>query len=305
MGTDAYRKLAPAGFFARADWWDAAAGDWHCATLFDDHGLLAAFPYAVRKKWGMTFIEQPPLTPRVSVYFRHPFSIGKRQRILSELLARLPAYDGLSLQFHEDLKDGLPFYWKGMTLLTRYSQVIDDISDPEVLLKNFSKDGRQNLRQTDVGARFSVEPPDAACAENLYRLMRLTFARQGLKPPFSRPWFENVFLSPAARSSFCVVARDENDHPFKIRWFVYDERTLYALLSGQDPAYRSRVVNERMDWLAMEKGRELGLKRLDYLGSMLKGVEAAHRGMGAQSVAYLAVSHTPNRALRLWRAWKG
>ena len=305
MGTDEYRKLASNAFFSRPEWWDAAADEWRCAAVFDDRGIVAAFPYVLRKAWGMRIIEQPPLTPRVSVYFRENMSVGKRQGLLSELIARLPPYDRLNLQFHDGFQEGLPFHWAGMTLHTRYSQVIEDFSDPEATLKNFSKKARHNLRQTDPRTHFSIEAPDSQNAAAFYRLVRLTFARQGLTPSFSWPQFEKLFLSPAARTGFCVVARDEKDYAYKMRWFVYDAATLYALISAQDPAFRDRVVNERVDWLAMEKGRELGLRRLDYLGSMLRGVGAAQRGVGAQNAPYLEVAHTPNRALRLLRAWKG
>jgi hypothetical protein len=303
LGKDLYRRIAPASFFARPDWWDAAAGDWRCAAVVDDNGLAAAFPYVVRKKWGLRFIEQPPLTPRIPVYFRDAVGLGKKHELLARLIASLPPYDRLVLSFHPSLDNCSAFHWAGMTLKTRYTQIIDPLTEDPA--KKFAKDARRNYEKSDLLTTLRIEAPNAENAAHFYQLMQTTFARRESKIPFTFDWFAGLYLSNAARSSFSILAADENAFVYKMRWYVYDHETLYALASGQDTRYRNRVVNEKIHWTAMQKARELGLKRLDFLGSMLKGVEATQRKMGAVSVPYTEVVHIPHRGLRLWWAWRG
>ncbi|MDW8334603.1 MAG: hypothetical protein RMM53_10350, partial [Bacteroidia bacterium] len=93
MGNDQYRQLTSDCFFARAEWWDATAGDWRVVQITDGEGIVAAFPFAIRKKWIWTRVEQPSLTPRVPVFFRPGTSFLKRRRLLSQLIERLPRYD--------------------------------------------------------------------------------------------------------------------------------------------------------------------------------------------------------------------
>lgn len=59
--------------------------------------------------------------------------------------------------FHYSISNWLPFYWKGFRQTTRYTYVIEDISDIENVFKNFDYSKKKNINKARKTVRIKYD----------------------------------------------------------------------------------------------------------------------------------------------------
>src|SRR5438552_2097817 len=68
------------------------------------------------------------------------------QKLATELIDQLGEPATFHQNFHENFSDWLPFCWRGFTQTTRYTYVLQDISNPATLWNNLRSNCRRDLR---------------------------------------------------------------------------------------------------------------------------------------------------------------
>lgn len=282
------------------DWWlDAVApGQWDVALVETGGRVVAAMPYALRRRWGLRVIAQPPLTQ-----FAGPWvapSEGREQRRLemekdlySALIDQLPRFDRFSQNWHHGTTNWLPFHWRGFRQTTRYTYRLADLGDLDAVWAGFSSNIRSDVRKAQ--GRFGVRLRAEARLEDFLDLNDKTFARQSLAVPYGRDLVRRIDAACAGQGRRAIlIAEDAEGRAHAGCYLVWDEAAAYYLMGGGDPALRSSGATSLVLWEAIRLAAGV-TRSFDFEGSMLEPVERFFRAFGARQTAYFSVSKDASR----------
>ena len=137
------------------DWWleISTAKRWEKVSHETKHGNVCLV-YAYRNKiLNAMEIYLPPLTPYMGVYFDFEKEIDEitKYKLLAEalpvLLDKLPKYFRLKTNFLPAFDWWSPLYWKGCKQHTRYTSILNNISDHEAIWAGFNKNAKRNVNR--------------------------------------------------------------------------------------------------------------------------------------------------------------
>jgi hypothetical protein len=284
--------------FSKAWWLDAAAGpeNWDVAVVRRDGEVVAALPYVVKKMLGITLLTQPSLTQVLGPWLRpstagYMKQLSRQKELMQALIEQLPHYSHYVQQWHYSQTNWLPFYWKGFSQTTRYTFVIDDLSDPEKVWGAFSHAKRKDIKKAEGHIRVEFD----LCAEQFYDNHRYTLAQQGSKISYSYTLFKKLYdaayLHDAGRT---IAGYDEEGNLHAALFVVWDASSAYDLISTIDPQFRgsgasSLLIREMIRFVASRTAR------FDFEGSMTEEIAQSFKQFNAQQKPYSVVSRTPSR----------
>jgi len=302
--TTAYRQFCkenPRLPIHAQDWYldsVCAGGKWGAATVEKDGQVVAAMPWFLKKKGPFRYIAMPPFVKYMGPYLRpsdapcHPLKI---QGLYGELIAQLPAIHRFEQDFNPAVTNWLPFYWKGYRQTTRYTYRLF-LGDLDRVYDGFNRSIQRNIRK----AEGIVSISQGGKIEDLYRLNRMSFERQGLPAPYSFEVLKShdeALHAHHARQLF--FANDESGRTHSAGCLMFDAETAYYHISGDDPETRKSGAGILLTWEVMRYAKEvLGLDYFDFEGSMIESIEAVRRQFGAAQLPYFRVWKTQSRVLR-------
>lgn len=292
-------------------WWlDAVcgAGRWSAAVASDGGGnITGVLPYWLTRRFGLPVIQLPPFTTYAGPWLRYPDTINpsiKRNsrykfehRVFAQLIGQLPRVAFFSQSFRPEVRQWLPFYWAGFRQTTRYTYMLPDTSDLDVLYNGLKNKLRTDLKK----AGRATEVVLGNDPELLFRLNAQSFARKGQRPAYRMESFLRLHTALTLRGqSLQWIARDrQTGAPHATLYLVFDERQAAMLISGFDPVLgqRSQALHG-LYWEAIRFCSERRLS-LDFEGSMEPGIERTIRAFGGQMTPYLQVWKAGNRLLEM------
>ncbi|HYD78290.1 MAG TPA: GNAT family N-acetyltransferase [Paucimonas sp.] len=290
--------------FSRSWWLDAVAGEdgWDVAVICKGNEVVAAMPYAVRRRYGMTTLGQPPLTQKLGPWLRSYDSrpatrLAQEKEWMQGLIDQLPAFDHFSQNWHYGQTNWLPFSWNGFRQTTRYTYVLHDLSSHDTLWSGFEHSARAECKKATE--RFRLQVRDDLPLEAMIDLNRQTFERQGLDVPFSEALVRRIDAACAQRGcrKFFIAVDAEGRH-HAANYIVWDETSSYGLMSGANPALRNSGGASLCMWEAIRHASKV-TRKFDFAGSMMEPVERFLRSFGATQMPYSNVSKTPSKLLRM------
>jgi hypothetical protein len=291
------------------DWWlDAVCGgdNWDVALVQKDNSVIAAIPfYRVRKGYykGMTL---PPLTPHLGPYIFYPGNqkyasrLSYEKELIGNLIEALPPFDFFVQSFSPSFNNWLPFYWKGFLQTTKYTYILDDLSDPDRLISNFSHEKRKNLKRASQLLKVHSGWP----ADAFYAHHQSSLAKAGQKINYSCELFQRVVQAATDRDAGRIVyASDANNVVHSALFAVWDKNYGYNLVSTIDPDFKSSgsvalLIREMIFYLSSRT------KGFDFEGSMIENVENSFRHYGAQQVPYFKIMKYNSTILRIIKGLK-
>jgi lipid II:glycine glycyltransferase (peptidoglycan interpeptide bridge formation enzyme) len=290
------------------DWWlDATAGPdgWDVAVVQKAGEVVAAMPYMSRRRYGMRVISQPALTQKLGPWFRpadgKPATrLGNEKELMQALIDQLPDFDYFTQNWHYSRTNWLPFSWNGFQQTTRYTYVLNELSDTEKLWAGFDNGTRAECKK--ASGRFTLRVRDDLPLDAFLALNRMTFARQRMPVPYSDAFVHRLDAACAQRG--CrkfFIAEDPEGRHHAGNYIVWDENSAYGLMNGADPALRNSGAASLCMWEVIRHAA-LVTQRFDFAGSMMEPIERFFRGFGATQVPYFRISKTPSRLLRLRQA---
>jgi len=255
--------------FVQSWYLDAICGEahWKVALVERNEEVVAAFPYHFKKRGPYQIILMPVLAKMMGPYIARDFQ-KQSKRITKELIEQLPPVDEFEQNFHYEVTDWLPFYWKGFKQSTMYSYLFEDLSDLDKIYGNIKSTYRNNKIKR---AKKLVEIKTDLSLKDFYKLQQLTFARQGkdFVIPFSFiEKIDKVLVANDSRKMFFAV--DEEGRIHSVAYLIWDQKTAYYLFAGDDPDLRSSGAGIFLIWEAIQYTKNvLGLNRFDFQGSMM------------------------------------
>lgn len=285
-------------------WLDAVAGEtgWDVALAFDPEGRISGvWVYCLSKRWGLPVIAMPPLTAYSGPRLYYPPHAGTPRnryafeaKVMNELMEQLPPAAFFYQEWHPDLTNWLPAYWRGFQQTTHYTYLLDDLSDPDALFAGFRGNVRKDIRKAEKELRVL----ESGNMEDLFRLYDLSFRRQGKSPSASLPVLQRVEEAMRRQGrGLILLAEDGAGRLHAGLYLVWDAHTGYALLSGADPNLRSSGAMYLLMWYALQWCGRRGL-HFDFEGSMLAPVERVLRGFGGRLTPHHKIFRARNRPLK-------
>lgn len=304
---DKYRALCMVEpsipLFSQAWWLDAVAGEggWDVALVEKGDVNVAAMPYVVYSRYGFRVIGQANLTQTLGPWLRDAggkftTKLSQQKECLQALITQLPTFAHFNQSWHWRMSNWLPFYWAGFTQTTRYTYILNDLTDEQFLWKGFQENIRGDIKKAIN--RFNLRVRDDLPLEDFMALNRMTFARQGIAVPYTDEFVYNLDQACAdnyARKIF--IAEDEQGRHHAGVYIVWDQNSAYYLMGGGDPELRNSGATSLCMWEAIKFAATV-TQRFDFEGSMMEPVEKFFRAFGAQQTPYFNVSKTPSRILK-------
>ena len=274
-------------------WWlDAVApGAWAAAEVRRGDAVVARLPYFRRRRLGMTTIVQPPFTQTLGPWLapsegKYARRLENEKKLLGQLIDSLPAFDFYRQSLTPALTNWLPFYWAGFEATVRYTYRIEDLSDLDRVHRDFQEHVRRGIKK----ALNAVEVVHDFPLDELLRLDVQTYARQGLRPPYSEGLVRRLDAACAAHGARRILgAVDARGQTHAALYVVWDERTLYALINARDPAVQTLGANTLLYREAIHLASEVS-RTFDFEGSMIMPIEHYFRGFGGRQTPYFCIS---------------
>jgi hypothetical protein len=284
------------------DWWmDAVCGEdnWEVLVVERNGEIVASMPFFMRYKYGLRIITQPKLTQTNGVWIKYPHnqSISKKlsyeMELMNEIINQIERLkvDYFCQNWHYSLTNWQPFYWKGFQQTTRYTFVLDDLTDLGSTFGGFSKVVRKNINR----AKREAIIYDTNDIEKFYEMNKKVFGRQGINIPYSFQLISQldaVCRENTARKIFC--AEDSEGRLNAMLYLVWDENSAYLLASGTEPELRDANFKTLLVWKAIEFASKV-TNKFDFEGSMIKPIAEYFAKFGGKPKPYFQVSRGSRR----------
>ena len=290
---DAFVDRSPQGvLFCRTWWLDAVApGRYEIVTVRKGNEIQAGWPVVWPESGGRGAITMPLLTQKLGILLapfqgKYAEGLSTEHRLIEELLERLPPAVHLDQRFHENFTNWLPFYWRGYQQTTRYTYVLDDLSDLDALWQRMRNTVRTEVRKAE---KLGVRVRENDDLEYFYRLNCKTFERQRLRPPYDLAVLGRI--EAAARTGGgrkILIAEGPDGRAHACAFLVYDRNCAFLLLTGADEQLRGSGAGSLLTWELIRFAATVS-KRFDFEGSMLRAVEPVYRGFGGKQTPYFRI----------------
>lgn len=302
---DIYRQLCEEGkpihLFDQASWLDAVGEEnWDVVLAKKGNEILGAMPYFHKKKLGFNIITVPPLTPYLGPVLFYPEGqkaatrLSFEKEVMEMLIVQLPKTDKFIQYFHPNVKNGLPFQWKGFEQNVRYTYII----------KNTSKvddcwDGLQgNIRRAIKKAEAEFDLADVS-AEDAHQIKLKDYADKKLELNYDQPYFEKIASSIIeAGTGKLIGAKNSTGELAGAILFGWDKESVYYVSGAADPKFRSSGVLSLLLWEGIKLASEKGLA-FNFEGSMIESIERYFRSFGAEQVPYYEMKKIDSKVLGL------
>ena len=297
LNYDELVKRSPQGSIFAHRWWleAVAPGMYEILEVKKGDGIQAAWPIVYDKIDGVKHVCMPDLTQKLGILFapsnaKPVEAQSTNQKLTTELIEQLGDTASFHQNFHENFTDWLPFYWRGYDQTTRYTYVLEDLSDLNILWNNVRQKAKTEIRKAQ---KLGIQIRDDLDIEKFSEVIRKTFARQNMTPSSSDELvcrLDAACSKHAGRKIFAGV--DPQGRVHAAVYVVWSGNTAYTTMGGGDPELRQSNAYRLVCWEAMMFASSIA-KRFDLMGSMLPQVEPTFRGFGAKQVPYSTISKIP------------
>ncbi|MCC7517951.1 MAG: GNAT family N-acetyltransferase [Verrucomicrobiae bacterium] len=295
------------GCLFQQPWWlDAVCVTpwrWSCAWVERGDEVAAAWPVPYKVILGRRVIEPPDWTAYLGPVLRPSVAksavrLGEEKDLITELASKLPSFATFQQHFAPTSGNWLPLYWLGFRQTTHYTYVIPSGRDPE----SCWKETRDNVRSDVRKAEKLVQVREGEDFQRVIALHKLTLSRQAKTFGHSEALLSRLDAHCAARGRRKILlAVDPEGREHAAVYLVWDDRTVYYLCGGGDPALRKSGAGSLLVWEAIKFACASG-RAFDFEGSMVEPIERFFRSFGAVQTPYFVIRKTASRGFSFARS---
>ena len=278
--------------FCYYEWLEFSTKNDFQILVYKENGRITAgmpLPFYSTGKIGL-----PPLTQKMGVLFedfsniKYVTRLEKEKKIIYEfidVLKREKKSYFMNFDWHFD--NWLPFYCRGYEQTTRYTYVIDFSSKTlDQIWQDMDDRTRNSIRKAEKSLLRISKTNDV---KRFYEINKMTFERQKMEIPYSLEYVQKIYETFKDNISIFEAA-DSNGNIHAMNFYIADNRSVYYLMSGADPDFRSSGAQNLIHWEAIKHfyGK---VRYFDFEGSMIENVEANFRKFGAVQKQYFSISN--------------
>lgn len=292
---DAFVDSSQQGSLFHKTWWldTVAPSSYSILTVQQNGEILAAWPLTFRKLAGINLILPPQLTPKLGILFAPPRKVKYAEQLsdeidlTAELICRLPKHRFFYQRFSAAFTNWLPLYWAGFRQTTRYTYVIDDLSDLNKVWDNMRYSTKRKIR---AAQKHGIHVVTDLSLDTLLDLNEMTYKRQKLTAPYSRDYVRRIDEACQKRNARRLFfAVDGEGRVQAAVYIVYDSKTAFYLLGGGDPTLNTCGAHYLALWEAVQFAGTVS-QSFDFEGSMHRGIEPVFRGFGGVQKPYMEIT---------------
>lgn len=292
---DKFVDSSPQGSLFHKSWWleTVAQNNYQILSIKRNEEILAAWPLTFKKIAGLNLIMPPPLLPRLGIMFapsqkiKYSEKLSDEMSLMSELTTLLPKHALFYQRFSAEFTNWLPLCWAQFNQTTRYTYVIEDLSDLNQVWENVRYSTK---RKINLALKNDIKVVTDLSLDKLLDLNELTFKRQNLKVPYSREYvyrIDDACEKNNARKMFFAVDGAGQIHAAV--YIVYNQKAAYYLMGGADPALNTCGAHFLALWEAIKFAGQVS-HSFDFEGSMYENIESVFRGFGAVQKPYMEIT---------------
>ena len=224
-------------------WWldTVAPGQWAEAVVEKGGQITARMPYVKKKRYGLTGITTPKLTPVLGPWIKpstakYAKCLRRQKDAIESLLEQLPSHSYCYIACHPSVTNLLPFYWAGFDLQLAYTYKILDLTDPDRIWSGFLENARTDIRK----AQKRVAVRDDLGIDAFIKLLGDDLRTPRPKDAFfARACQADRGYHGRARATPNPLCRRRAGAGPCATYLIWDERCAYYLMGGGDPELRS------------------------------------------------------------------
>ena len=273
------------------DWWLSAAsgGRHHEVVVRQADDVVARLAFVTDKTMGFRRLRMPPFThvlgPNVCRGKGKPQTeLTRRLSLVRSLIDELPQFDFFKLALDPTAAgglanaDGLAFQEKGFHVSPQYNYRIDASVDLEKVWAGMDFRTRQHIRRAQEIC--SVESVDDPADFVDFYVRNLILSKKVAR--FDLTHFVKIFGEcRARRCGVALAARLADGSPAAMTFLVWDNASLYYLLSTRAPGSQEGGATNLLVWSAIQRAHELGVT-FDFDGVSTSGIARFYAGFGGQ-----------------------
>ena len=277
-------------------WWlDAICGEEHWDVWLYKKGneVLAAMPYYFEDRNGYKYITKAPLTQNNGIIFHYSANskiqakASFEEKVIDSMNEWLDdrSIDVYEQQYVHTFNNWQPFFWNGFKCIPRYTYIIEDTSDMEIVKSNYSAKLRNDIKKGEKNTKIVGTLEN----EEFYREHEKIFLKQGLQCPFSEDlWFRLYDACVKNNSGKTVCIYNHEDKISSLAFLVWDDKYVYLLMGGGIPELSYENTFAFLVHKGIELASEMG-KGFDFEGSMIKRIAKAFRDYGGVPTPYYRI----------------
>lgn len=297
---DRFVDDSPQGCIFCRSWWLKAVcpNNFEILTIRKRDEIVAGMPIPLYRKGGYPIIHMPKLTQTLGVLFSpstrttYEGRLSDEMKVLDILVEAIPKFSYFSIRFHYSFSNWLPFYWAGYQQTTRYTYVIENLTDVDKVFSNFAHSKRKNIKK----AEQLVTGGSDLSAEDFYANHVMTLNKQGESISYKYDLFKRIYdaaIENSAGKIWYAIDGQENIHA--AIFVIFDGKSAYYLISTIDPDYRNSGAATLLLRDAIAYASQY-TRRFDFEGSMIRDVEHSFRKFGGVQTPYFSITKD-NRSL--------
>lgn len=294
-----YRELCDSEktipIFSKSWWMDAVCGEDNWDVILAEKGgkIIASMPYTIKQSGIFKGISMPLLTQKNGIWINYPDNqkytskLNYEKDAVNQIVEKL---ESLDLDFYVQNYDynftnWLPLYWKGYSQTTRYTYVLDEVSDIDRLYQEIDGKIRTQIRK----AEKIVSVKENCSIETFYELVSMTFSRQKMKMPYPYELIESI--DKACSDHDCrkiLYAEDAEGRIHAAVYLIWDDNSMYYLMGGANPELRNSEATTLLLWHAINFASSF-INKFDFEGSMIEPIERFFRAFGSTQTPYFKI----------------
>lgn len=302
-----YKKLCAENtsipIFLRYNWYNTLfhENEWGIVIEENNDEILGFIPYYIVNKLKFNLVASPPLTPYQGVWLNYPTNqkytnrLSFEKEVMTSLISKLPKSDGFKQKFYPSFTNWLPFYWKGFTQTTKYTYVLEDLTDLEKVFDDF----RENIRREIRKAEKSLTIEHLNNAKELYLLKLAAYNDKNEKYTLSEDFLNKaVELCTQNNCGEVLVAKDQEGIIHSVLFYVWDNDAAYYLHGATNILFKTSGSMSFLLWEAI-KHSQAKTNTFNFEGSMIEPIERYFRAFGGKQTPYFEISKTNSKVLKL------
>ncbi len=267
-------------------WWmeAVAPGQWDVVVIKSGNQIVARWPYYKGKRLGFGIIENPLCTQTMGPWIdssspKYVNYLSKKKKLLEELIDKLPS-GNVDITLDSSNEYILPFRWKGFRFEPTFSYRFNDLSNLDKIYSNINSSTRNHIKNAEKILTIREDMP----IDVLIEMQALTFKRQKRESPIPEDFIrrlDEACIKHNARKLLAAV--DEKGNVHGARYFVFDDKICYSIMSGINPDFLQSGASSFLRWEGIKFAASVS-KMFDFEGSNIEGIEQNVRSFGSEFV---------------------
>lgn len=290
---NAFVEHSPQGYIYHYTWYlDIVCPNWKAIIIKNSQEWLAIMPLNIKKKWGISYIFQPPLTQFLGILFKPQDSkmektLSDKKDWVNEIIEYTPKQIKLfNYNFSPHFDYAFPFYWHKYQLFTRYNYELDLTQGVPNLMENLHTKTRYYIKKHQKQQDITIE--SSSDIEVFIELQKK--ANRSFVNSYLLDTVRNLYQKAYLQNKTTILLAKAQNKILTGAIFMKEKQNwinLYGSLKNSQES--DKRATEILLWKAIEMATENGDKRFDFEGSMIEGVERFYRKFGGKPIPYLNI----------------